>query len=194
MARKSRATKGEPFSIRLSKPTDQFVTEEARRTKRSKSAIVEALTEEAARMRRFPGIAFRGPDGSRDAWVIGTALDVWQIIEAYRDFGSIERMLAEPALMREFRADPHAVLDRAQIQSQTLTGIQTLELRESRSSLAGALTAAAAEGFAILDILNDAPGAAASAARSSGAQTPERSITPVERADAPPAAESVTDG
>jgi uncharacterized protein (DUF433 family) len=98
VARSSRATKGEPFSIRLSKPTDQFVAEEARRTKRSKSAIVEALTEEAARMRRFPGIAFRGDEGSRDAWVIGTALDVWQIIEAYRDFGSIERMLAETDL------------------------------------------------------------------------------------------------
>ena len=98
MARESRATKGEPFSIRLSKPTDRFVAEEARRTKRSKSAIVESLTEEAARMRRFPGIGFRGPEGGRDAWVIGTALDVWEIIEAYRDFGSVERMLAESDL------------------------------------------------------------------------------------------------
>lgn len=98
MARESRVTKGAPFSIRLSKPTDRYVAEEARRTKRSKSAIVEALTEEAARMRRFPGIAFRGDEGCRDAWVIGTALDVWQIIEAYRDFDSIERMLAETDL------------------------------------------------------------------------------------------------
>lgn len=98
VARQSRATKGEPFSIRLSKPTDQFVAEEARRTRRSKSAIVEALTEEAARMRRFPGIGFRGPEGSREAWVIGSGLDVWQIIEAYRDFGSLGRMLAESDL------------------------------------------------------------------------------------------------
>jgi hypothetical protein len=30
--------------------------------------------------------------------VIGTALDVWEIIEAYRDFGSVERMLAETDL------------------------------------------------------------------------------------------------
>ena len=98
MVPQSGATKGEPFSIRLSKPTDRFVAEEARRTKRSKSAIVEALTEEAARMRRFPGIGFRGPEGSRDAWVLGTALDVWQIVEAHRDFGSVERMLAETDL------------------------------------------------------------------------------------------------
>lgn len=98
MVPQSGATKGEPFSIRLSKPTDRFVAEEARRTKRSKSAIVEALTEEAARMRRFPGIGFRGPEGSRDAWVLGTALDVWQIVEAHRDFGSVERVLAETDL------------------------------------------------------------------------------------------------
>jgi uncharacterized protein (DUF433 family) len=98
MARRGGTSKGEPFSIRLSKPTDRFVAEEARRTKRSKSAIVEALTEEAARMRRFPGIGFRGPEGSRDAWVLGSSLDVWEIVEAYRDFGSVERMLAETDL------------------------------------------------------------------------------------------------
>lgn len=49
-------------------------------------------------MHRFPGVGFRGPDGSRDAWVLGTALDVWQIVEAHRDFGSVERMLAETDL------------------------------------------------------------------------------------------------
>ena len=85
-------------------PTDQLVEDEARRTRRSKSAIVEALTEEAARSRRFPGIGFRGPDATRRAWVIGSGLDVWEIIEAFRDFGSMERMLAETDLAeRELR-------------------------------------------------------------------------------------------
>ncbi|MGH8908702.1 MAG: hypothetical protein ACRD0K_19950 [Egibacteraceae bacterium] len=92
------AKKGSPFSIRLTEATDRFVATEARRTKRSKSAIVEALTEEAARMRRFPGIGFRGVDADRRAWVIGTGLDVWQIIEAFNDFGSIEPMVAETDL------------------------------------------------------------------------------------------------
>ena len=92
----SKPLKGDPFSIRLSRPTDHFVAHEARRTGRSKSAIVEALTEEAARTRRFPGIAFRGPDGRRRAWIVGTGLDVWQIVEASRDReGSSERLLAE---------------------------------------------------------------------------------------------------
>lgn len=90
-----RSTKGEPFSIRLTRATDGFVALEARRTQRSKSAVVEALTEEAARMRRFPGLGFRDDDHRRRAWVMGAGLDVWEIVEAYRDFGSLERMLQE---------------------------------------------------------------------------------------------------
>ena len=90
MTRKSR-----PFSIRLSQTTDRFVTAEAQRTKRSKGAIVEALTEEAARMRRFPGIGFRDEDANRRAWVVGTGLDVWELIEMLQDYGSVERLLEE---------------------------------------------------------------------------------------------------
>lgn len=81
------ARKSEPFTMRLTRETDLWVTEEARRTRRSKGAVVEALAEEAARMRRFPGVAFRGPEHDRRAWIIGTALDVWQVIEAYEDMG-----------------------------------------------------------------------------------------------------------
>src|SRR5918911_5555808 len=87
--------KSRPFSIRLSQTTNRFVEAEARRTKRSKGAIVEALTEEAARMRRFPGIGFRGEDAMREAWVIGTGLDVWELIEMLQDCGSVERLLEE---------------------------------------------------------------------------------------------------
>jgi uncharacterized protein (DUF433 family) len=89
----ARARKSRPFSIRLSQTTDRFVEAEAQRTKRSKGAIVEALTEEAARMRRFPGIGFRDEDANRRAWVIGTGLDVWELIEMLRDYGSVERLL-----------------------------------------------------------------------------------------------------
>ena len=41
--------------------TENFVADEARLLKRSMSALVEELTKEASRMRRFPGIGFRGP-------------------------------------------------------------------------------------------------------------------------------------
>jgi hypothetical protein len=87
------ATKSAPFSMRLSKRMEALVDTEARRTGRSKGAIVEALADEALRMRLFPGVAFKGADWERRAWVIGTALDVWQIVDAYRDIGSVERMV-----------------------------------------------------------------------------------------------------
>lgn len=89
-----RATKSRPFSIRLSQTTYRFVEAEARRTKRSKGAIVEALTEEAACMRRFPGIGFRGEEPYREAWIAGTGLDVWELIQLLQDCdGSVERLL-----------------------------------------------------------------------------------------------------
>jgi uncharacterized protein (DUF433 family) len=84
--------KGEPFSVRFTRPTDRMVEEEARRTRRSKSAIVESLTDEAIRMRRFAGIGFRGEDAARRPWVIGSGLDIWEIIEMLVDLGSIERL------------------------------------------------------------------------------------------------------
>jgi hypothetical protein len=88
------ATKSAPFSMRLSKRMQALIDREAKRTGRSRGAIVEALAEEAMRTRLFPGIAFRGADWERRAWVIGTALDVWQIVDAHRDIGSIEQMAA----------------------------------------------------------------------------------------------------
>jgi uncharacterized protein (DUF433 family) len=65
---------------------------------RSKSAVVESLAEEALRTRRFPGIAFRGADWARRPWVLGTALDVWEIAEAARSYASAEAMAASTDL------------------------------------------------------------------------------------------------
>jgi hypothetical protein len=78
--------------MRLSKRLEVLVDREARRTGRSKGAVVETLTDEALRMRMFPGIAFRGADWERRAWVIGTAFDAWQLVEAYQDMGSVARV------------------------------------------------------------------------------------------------------
>jgi uncharacterized protein (DUF433 family) len=93
-----KASKGEPFSVRFTRPTDRIVEEEARRTRRSKSAIVEALTEEAIRVRRFAGVGFRGEDAARRPWVIGSGLDVWEIIQMLDDLGSIARLTEETQL------------------------------------------------------------------------------------------------
>jgi hypothetical protein len=64
------------FTLRLTPETAAWVEHEAQRTRRSTGALLEVLAEEAARTRRFPGLAFRGPDHDRRAWLLGTALDV----------------------------------------------------------------------------------------------------------------------
>jgi uncharacterized protein (DUF433 family) len=90
--------KGQPFSVRLEDSTEKVVEAEARRTRRSKGAVVEAFTEETARTRRFPGIAFRGDDARRRAWVIGSGLDVWEVIQMLEDLGSPEKLVTDTHL------------------------------------------------------------------------------------------------
>jgi uncharacterized protein (DUF433 family) len=92
------AAKSKPFSIRISAGTEELIAAEARRTRRSRGAVIEGLAEEALRTRLFPGIAFRGDDWDRRPWVIGTAFDVWQVIDAYRDAGSVDAMVAGGSL------------------------------------------------------------------------------------------------
>jgi hypothetical protein len=53
--------------------------------------------EEVARTERHPGIAFRGTEGDRRAWVPGTALDVWEIVAGYEKMGR-KRVLQESSI------------------------------------------------------------------------------------------------
>ncbi len=94
MAAKSKP-KGEPFSVRFSASTDRAIEAEAKRLKRSKSSVVEALAEEAMRMRRFPGIGFQGDDAGRRAVVLGTGFDVWELIETFQNYGSAGAVVKE---------------------------------------------------------------------------------------------------
>jgi hypothetical protein len=98
VAERSRGPKSQPFSIRLGEDADLLVREEVRRSGRSRSVVVEELAEEAAKTRLFPGLAFRGTP--RRAWVIGTGLDVWEILELARSYRGDEQELhaAHPLL------------------------------------------------------------------------------------------------
>ena len=85
--------KGQPFSVRFAKRTDAFMEAEAKRLKRSKSSLVEELAEEGAKVRRFPGLAFRGEWPYREPWIVGSGLDVWELCEILEHYdGSIERI------------------------------------------------------------------------------------------------------
>ncbi len=72
--------------------------------------------------------------------------------EVERSAELIERLLGDPDLRRRFRTDPaevlgqHGLCGMATGLGQGRRALLTLELRESRSSLAGAMVAAAAEG------------------------------------------------
>jgi uncharacterized protein (DUF433 family) len=81
------ATKGRPFTVRLRPEVERRLEEEAERARRPKTVMLEALADEALRMRQFPGIGFKGPEHDRRAWVMGTGLDVWEIVELYEDGG-----------------------------------------------------------------------------------------------------------
>jgi hypothetical protein len=88
---RSHAAKTQPFSIRLSEQANLLVADEVRRSRRSRSVVVEELAEEAAKMRLHPGIAFRGTP--RRAWVIGSGLDVWEILDLLRSYDDDEQLL-----------------------------------------------------------------------------------------------------
>src|SRR3954462_617502 len=91
----ARGAKADPFSIRLRTEDDEFVKAEARRLRRSRGAIVEQYASESIAMRRFPGIAFRGEDYRRRAWVLGTGLDVGEIVSLLDEHGSETEFAAQ---------------------------------------------------------------------------------------------------
>lgn len=93
--------KGQPFSIRFSKDTDRYVDEEARRTGRSKSAVVEDLALEATKARRFPGITFQGEWPDREPVIADTGFDVWQLCETIDNYGSVAKVVADFPLVTE---------------------------------------------------------------------------------------------
>ncbi len=98
------AAKGKPFTMRLRRDFEELLEVEARRLRRSKAQVLEALADEALRMRRFPGIGFRGPDHDRRAYLQGTGLEVWEIMELARDYGEEHRELmfeAHPVTERQ---------------------------------------------------------------------------------------------
>ncbi len=129
------AGKSAPFSLRLSEETNRLITEEAQRTKRSKGSVVETLAEEALKTRLIPGIAFRGEDYNRRAWVIGTSLDVWQVVEAYKDFGeNFDRMVMETDLTKRELRTALSYYQRFPREIDEFIGLDRLSIAELRTA------------------------------------------------------------
>jgi CHAP domain len=106
----------------------------------------------------------------------------------------LERLLVDPQFRARFRAAPAATLERCGMAdvANGLRGdgraLQTLDMRESRSSLAGVLMAAAVEGIGLLDDIAASPRLqpdAAEAVRQTLARPAVRRMTTVRPAAAP---------
>ncbi len=93
--RTRRGTKGEPFTVRFDRETQRAIEEEARRTQRTRTALVEELADEALRMRRFPGFGFRDSFPRRRAWVTGAGIDVWELCDLGVRYPDTETLLAD---------------------------------------------------------------------------------------------------
>src|SRR5437868_2472378 len=103
----------------------------------------------------------------------------------------LRRVLEDPDYRARLRRDPDAALREEGVESENLAAdkpMETLDIRESRSSLAGAFMAAAAEGVSVLDLahhdLGGGGGGAgmrpAAAAVRGDARRPTPAATPVE--------------
>jgi uncharacterized protein (DUF433 family) len=76
------------MSLRLS--TEQLAAVERwgrYHNQRSVSATLQMLLEEKLRQERFPGIVFRGTAAGRQAFLEGTRIAVWQLIQLLRASG-----------------------------------------------------------------------------------------------------------
>jgi alkanesulfonate monooxygenase SsuD/methylene tetrahydromethanopterin reductase-like flavin-dependent oxidoreductase (luciferase family) len=79
--------KTQPISFRPSESLSARLDAMRDRTGIPKSQLIELLADEAERTRRYPGLAFRGPDQARRAWLVGSPFDVWEVIQAWQDLG-----------------------------------------------------------------------------------------------------------
>lgn len=71
-------------SLRVSGLTIADLDRRARQTGLSRNALAERYLAEGARMDEFPQIYFRDGELGRRAALLGTRLDVWQVMETVR--------------------------------------------------------------------------------------------------------------
>ncbi len=72
-------------SIRIPEQIRVEIEDTARRARRDFSSVANEMLEEAVKMRRIPGISFADEPTGRVARVAGTGIEVWEIVQVYRD-------------------------------------------------------------------------------------------------------------
>lgn len=75
--------KASPITVELDEVVLRELQEMASHTGQALNALLQELTQEALRIRRYPGIVFtEGPAGRRTT-LMGPGLDVWEVIAVY---------------------------------------------------------------------------------------------------------------
>jgi uncharacterized protein (DUF433 family) len=75
-------------SLRVSGATIEDLDRLARQAGVSRNALAERYLSEGAKMDEFPQVFFRSGALGRRAALLGTRLDVWQVIETLRNHGN----------------------------------------------------------------------------------------------------------
>ncbi len=81
-----------PVSIRLHQSLLSAIRAKARASGKPVSRVIREMLELMLRMQRFPGIVFvEGPAGRR-AHLVGTGLDVWEVMALLREYSGVAKL------------------------------------------------------------------------------------------------------
>src|SRR6266545_7409210 len=133
-ADKSRGAK-KPLAFRVAPDTAERLQRRARESRETQTALVERYIEEGLRTDGHPLVYFReGATGRRPA-LVGTRLDVWQVIETIRQNGnSVEeaaQYLGQP--VEKVRACLRYYVDYEEEIDEWIARAQAIAEREERS-------------------------------------------------------------
>ena len=84
-----------PLAFRVAAATVERLQQRSRETRETQTALVERYIEEGLRTDEHPLIHFRDGTSGRRPALVGTRLDVWQVIETIRQNGNSVEDAAE---------------------------------------------------------------------------------------------------
>ncbi len=84
-------------SVKLRIPADvsAAIRDTALRTNQDFADVANQMLSEAVKMRRVPGIVFADEPSGRRPWIAGTGLEVFEILDAYRNMGEHRERLRQ---------------------------------------------------------------------------------------------------
>jgi len=84
-----------PLAVRIAPDTIEHLQRRAREARETQTALIERYVEEGLRTDEHPLISFRAGAAGRRPALVGTRLDVWQVIETIRQNESSIEAAAE---------------------------------------------------------------------------------------------------